>query len=178
LAAHKIDIFQTLKAIDERDMDFFANLSEEERKGFAPPVVLRWASAVDGKAAEHYIWLVNDRANINFHDIWEHPELQYKLLASCGAGGRQSHKWLSMTTAKKKKADTVRFFISSFWPDANDNEVEILLNQFTEESFEDFAFSSGRTPDEIQEVLESYGRLIGKAYKSKSKKSKSRGKAT
>jgi hypothetical protein len=171
VAAHKLDIFETLAAIDRRDKDFYSTLTEEARKGFAPPVVLRWASAVrDGPNSEHYIWLVNERVNVNFHDIWDHPELQYKLLASCGTGkNERNHQWVAMA-GKMKKADKVRTFIGQFWPDANDTELYILLNQFTDESFEDFVLSSGSTPDEIKEVMEAYGRLTGKAVKPKGKK--------
>lgn len=174
MAAHKLDIFETLAAIDKRDRDFYARLPEEMQKGFAPPVVLRWASAVEGPAAEHYIWLVNDRANVNFHDIWEHPELQFKLLASCGYGGRgQRHQWIPMV-GKKAKSDQVRTFLSQFWPDANDMELDILFSQFTDETFEDFVMSSGLAPDEAKEIMKAYGRLTGKtAAKPKGKKAKS-----
>lgn len=172
MAAHKLDIFETLSAIDKRKRDFYANLTEEEQKGFAPPVVLRWASAVtDGPESEHHIWLVNERANVNFNEIWQHPELQFKLLASCGSGRNQRHQWIPMA-GRKKKADGVREFVERFWPDANDFEIDILLNQFTDESFEEFVLGSGLTPEEIKEVLEAYGRLTGKAVKPKSKKSK------
>lgn len=170
MAEHKLDIFETLSAIDKRDKDFFSGLSDDQRKGFAPPVVLRWASSVnDGDISENYIWLVNERANINFHDIWEHPELQYKLLASCGSGKSQRHHWIPMV-GKRKKNDKVRNFISEFWPDANDFEIEILLNQFTDSSFEEFVFSSGATPQEIKEVMQEYDRITGKTTKTKGKK--------
>lgn len=172
MAAHKLDIFKTLAEIDLRNRDFYADLTEEEQKGFAPPVVLRWASAVrDGPQSEHYIWLVNERANVNFNDIWQHPELQYKLLASCGYGNRVKHEWVNMAP-RKKKFDGVREFIAKFWPDANETEIDILLNQFTDDSFEEFVLGSGSTPEEIKEVMEAYGRLTGKAVKPKSKKGK------
>ena len=67
-------------------------------------------------------------------------------------------------------SDKVRDFISQFWADANDFEIEILLNQFTDSSFEEFVFSSGATPQEIKEVMQEYDRLTGKTTKSKGKK--------
>jgi len=160
---HKLDMFNdVLPAIDRRNMSFFSGLSDEEKKGFAPPVVLRFASAVnDGPTSEHYLWLVNERANINFWDIADHPELQYKLIASCGYGRSQRHPWINMV-GKTKKTDRVRDFFSEFWPDANDRELDIIFSQFTDETFEDFVMSSGSTPDIIKEILEAYGRLTGK----------------
>ena len=165
--AHKLDIFETLAAIDRRDMNFFDNLTEDQRKGFAAPVILRWASAVrDGAASEHHIWLVNERANVNFWDLWEHPELQYKMMASCGYGRGQRHEWIPMV-GKKKKADEVLIYLAKYWPDANDYEIEIILNQFTDESFEDFVLSSGCSPEQAKEVIAAYGRLTGKVSKGK-----------
>lgn len=169
--AHKLDIFETLSAADRRDMGFYGRLDDDQRKGFAPPVVLRWMSALQGNDQELNIWLVNDRANINFHDIWEHPELQFKLLASCGGGKNQRHQWLPMAT-KKKRADKVGEFLLRFYPDANDAELDLLLNQFTDQTFEDFVLYSGSTPEDIKEVLEAYARLTGKAVKKAKGKSK------
>ena len=75
----------------------------------------------------------------------------------------------------KRKSDTVRDFLSEFWPDANDSEVDLLLCQFTGETFEDFVLSSGKTPDEITEVLKAYDKLIGKVAKTKGKKASGKG---
>ena len=173
MSNYKLDMFnEVLPAIDRRDMEFYDRLDDDQRKGFAPPVVLRFASALqsDGPLAEHYIWLTNERANIDFFNIWEHPELQFRLMASCGVGRSQRHKWIALPQ-KKRKADKVTEFISRYWPDANDAELDILLKQFTDESFEEFVQSSGCTPEDEKEVMEAYGRLTGKTKaKSPSKK--------
>lgn len=171
--AHKLDIFETLAAIDKRDLGFFSRLSDEEQKGFAPPVVLRWASAVsDGSTSEITAWLVNERVNINFWEIADHPELQFKLMASCGQGRGQRHQWVPMV-GRAKKSDRVRDFLIQFWPDANDTELDIIFGQFTDDTFEEFVLSSGEAPDTIKEVLEAYARLTGKA-KPKGKRAKSK----
>lgn len=171
MSNYKLDLFgEVLPAIDRRDMEFYDRLTDDQKKGFAPPVALRAASGLqyDGPLSEHYIWLINERANVDFYNIWEHPELQYRLLASCGVGRTQRHKWIA-NAPKGRKADKVTDFIGRFWPDANDAELSIIMKQFTDETFEDFVLSSGCTPDEAKEVMEAYGRLSGKA-KPKAKK--------
>jgi hypothetical protein len=171
LANHKLDIFETLNAIDKHDLDFYDKLEPEIKKGFAAPVVLRWASAVtDGSASEHYLISVNDRANKNFWELTDHPELQYKLLASCGLGRQSRHQWIPMV-GKGKSVDTINEFLSEFWPDANDFELKILINQFTDDTFREFVLFSGCTPERIQEILDAYDRYIGKSI-TKSKKRK------
>ena len=171
--AYKLDMFnEVLPAIDRRDMGFYDRLTDEQKKGFAPPVVLRFASSAQGAAAEHYMWLVNERANVNFWDISDHPELQYKLIASCGYGGKQYHPWINIV-GSKKKSDQVRTFLSEFWPDANDRELDIIFNQFTDDTFEDFVMSSGCMPDVAKEILEAYARLTGKVVAKPKAKRKS-----
>ena len=173
MSGHKLDIFETLAAIDRRDFDFYERLTDEQRKGFAPPVVLKWVAGVEGPLAEQYLWLTN-QANINFWDIYEHPELQFKLMASAGRGRNQRHKWIALPKSKAK-TDKVSMFLSQFWPDANDYELGIILNQYTSETFSDFVRSAGLTPAEEKEVIEAYERLSGKPVKKPKKASKKRG---
>jgi hypothetical protein len=170
VADYKLDIFETLRAIDNRNKDFYSNLSEDEQKGFAPPVVLRWASSTTNETAEFYLSVVNERANINFWDIAGHPELQYKLLAASGYGRRQGHQWIPNPGAKRK-SDKVRSFLAEFWTDANDMELDLILGQYTYDTFVEFVESSGCTPQREKEILEAYGKLVGKP------KGKSKGKA-
>ena len=45
----KLDVFKLLEAIDQRNFDFYVNLSNEEKKGFAGIVAMRWMSTVSDK---------------------------------------------------------------------------------------------------------------------------------
>lgn len=168
--AYKLDIFETLGAMDRRKFDFYGELDAEQKKGFAPPVALRWLSSIpNGEMAPVYIMLTNDRANINFYDIHDHPELQYKLMASCGLGRTQRHQWIPLS-GKKQKNDVVLEFLAKFFPEANVNELNLLLNQFTGDSFEEFVLNSGSSPDRAKEVLKAYGRDVGTDKKAKKSK--------
>ena len=42
MASFKLDIFKLLSTIDSSSSNIYASLSDEERKGFAPLVVMRW----------------------------------------------------------------------------------------------------------------------------------------
>lgn len=172
MSNYKLDIFETLASIDKRDFGFYDRLTEEQRKGFAPPVILKWVSGIqgDGNTAEQYIWLTN-QANINFWDIYDHPELQYKLMASAGRGRNQRHKWIPLPK-NGMKSDKVTKFLSQFWPDANDTEMKIILNQYTRETFIAFVYSAGLTPEEEKEIIDAYDRYAGKPKKAKKSESK------
>lgn len=149
----KLDIFQTLAAIDGHDLDYLDRVSEDERKGYAPPVVLRWTSAAQ-QNGEWYLVAAN-RANMYFHDIYEHPELQYKLTASCGAQRRTRHDWIPM--AKQRKVSKLHGFLSTYYPEANSMEIEIMLSKFDTATFNDFVDGTGMGVDD--------GKAIKKLFK-------------
>lgn len=171
--AYKLDIFETLTAIDKRNFEFYDKLDADQKKGFAPPVAMRWLSAVaDGQTSPLYIMLTNDRANINFYEIYDHPELQYKLMASCGYGRVHRHQWIPLS-GKKQQNDKVITFLEKFYPEANVNELHMLLNQFTKETFKEFVLGSGCTPEEEKEVIKAYERSGDKTKDKKPKTKKS-----
>ena len=164
----KLDIFETLAAIDTRDHGWLESLPEDQRKGFHPPVALRWASvAADGPLAEWYLTTLNHKVNRNFYKLT--PDLQFRLMAACGAGERQRHGWLDMPKGQHR-GDAVSEFLRRVWADANSLEIDILLSQFTRDSFQEFVEHSGATDVEIREVMTAYDRLNGHQVEEKPKK--------
>lgn len=161
MAEHKLDIFDALRAMDRRDGGWLERQPEENRKGFAPPVFLRWASAVkDGPEGEAMMILINERVNIGANEMMsQHPELLFRLAASCGLGP-QKHEWLGMP-ARKASSNAAAALIERFHPEANPREIEMLLRQFTPETFEGFVNESGCAPDEAKEAMKAYGKLHG-----------------
>jgi hypothetical protein len=150
--AHKLDIFDVMAAVDKRNKGFLEGQSPEARKGFAPPVALRWASTVQGPQAEAYLICVNEFANGNFHDLYEHPDLQFKLLTLAGSGKSQRHQWIPITK-QAKTATPVHTFVSQFYPLANHREIDMLVKRFTADSFQDFVHRSGCSPEEAKEII-------------------------
>jgi len=162
VAEYKLDIFEALRAMDTRDGGWLGRQPEEARKGFAAPVFLRWASAVqDGPAGEATIWLVNERVNIGALDMMgPHPELLFRLAASCGLGTRQRHEWLGMPS-RKATSNKARELVERFYPTANAWEIDMLLRQHTRDTFQQFVNETGCTPDEAKEAMKAYDRLSG-----------------
>lgn len=160
--AHKLDIFKTLDAIDQRDTGYLDRQTEEARKAFHAPVVMRWASGMqfDGEVSDYMLLTVNARANVNFYDIWEHPELQWKLLASCGIGARQKHKWID-AAKRLKTAEGLLGFLSKYWPEANEDELRLLVRQFTRETFLEFVDGCGLEAKDIEDAMTLYDRAMG-----------------
>ena len=146
---HSLDIFDTLRNIDMHNMGFYESLEETEQKGFAPSVVLRWMSSANKPYDEWFLSAANV-VNQHFFDLWEYPDLQYKLLALCGLGSNARHNWIP--NSKKGKGNTgLESLISKYWPEANELEISIILQKFAEEdSFEDFLDGIGLTNDDAK----------------------------
>lgn len=164
---------EVLPAIDRHDYEFLERQPEDARKGFSPPVVLRFASAAKGQYTDLMLLMVNGRANLDFYDLGAHPELQWRLLASCGLGVGMRHEWIAMPTSARSKG-TVHGFLWGYWPDASESEITFLLNQFTRETFIDFTKECGLHPADEKAALDAYDKYTGHAPKKKASKPKKR----
>lgn len=154
---YKLDVFEVLNAIDRRDMTFFDRLSEEERKGFSPYVVLRWLSSVNGPMAEHYLVLANELVNIDFQALKDYPDLIYRLMAACGAGRKQNRTgcWVKPPQRGKSPA-RLQAFLETQHPLASTQEIDMLLNLHTLETFEDLVYQTGCSDQEAAELIDAF----------------------
>ena len=148
---HKLDIFDTMAAIDKRDKGFLDRQSADIAKTFAPPVALRWASAVQGPQAAAYLILTNEFANQNFHDLREYPDLQYRLLTLAGCGRPQRHQWIPVAK-QGRSATALQEFVGRFYPLASTREIDLLIDLFTEETFDEFVNECGCAPEEAKDI--------------------------
>lgn len=88
--SEKLDIFEVLKNIDLRDITYFDDLTEQERKTIAPVVLMRWLS---GTRTKEQILMVNMFLNQYVFNLYNHPKLLYKLGVVSSTGPKQ-YKWL------------------------------------------------------------------------------------
>lgn len=176
MADYKLDIFKdVLPAINQHDYGFLARQDAEAQKGFHAPVVLRWASALKrpADAADYMLMLVNARANLDFFTIADHPELQWGLLASCGLNMPVSHEWINMP-ARARPTSALHAFIGQHWPEANEEEINLLIRGFTRDSFTEFLHRCGLSPTDEKAALEAYDRFHGIKVKSSGGKKKAK----
>lgn len=158
-AERKLDIFQLLRATDRRDGNWFANQSAEAQKEFAPPVVLRWAATVEGgQEGAYMLWMVNENVNVHMYDLYKHPELVYRLIASCGVGKPLKHQWIP---AHKRKGGENKAFelLAKMHPDSNDRELEMLMDKYTKETFSELVLDCGFQPADAKAVMKDYDKL-------------------
>ena len=93
------DLFKAIDAIDAKNYDWFATLTDEQRKKFVPYMITHWVSSVKktGVVGAYYVMSVDANANKYLFDehIMSHPELQWKMLCAASPGiGKQFHSWI------------------------------------------------------------------------------------
>jgi len=126
--AFKLDIFDLLSRINNpRAGDIYSQLSEDEKKGFAPLVVMRWMS---GTSDERQIMLLNEFVNPYVFALGKHPHLLMMLLQVASSKTPKRYQWLGIKS-KKKNQETMKVVADYF--DMSEREVK-TLNPFPPEA--------------------------------------------
>lgn len=146
MTTDKLHISNEMLQFDRKNRDFFDDLTPEEQKKFSPFIMIRWGSAVEGspELQAYYLMSTNERLNKNFFDIntTQHKKFQWLMATTVSPGmGKQYHKWLA---AGKKENNTKAFkFLQSVYPEAKDDEIELMLKVNTKDQLKDLARSHG-----------------------------------
>ena len=155
-AKPKLELNRVLAALDAKDRDFYDSLTEDERKGLSPFLMLRYASVVDHsmpEVAEYVLEATNRRVNPHFLDLKDHPKLQWLLLTTTSMGmGTMRHSWIKPLGGKKSSNDRLRNFLAEQFPSANSAELDILLATNSQEDILEYAASLGYQEKEISKL--------------------------
>jgi hypothetical protein len=166
----KLDIFKTLNAIDHKQGNFLNMITEQEKKSFVPLVVMQWMTGLSDKNpnTETNLRLVNELVNMNFWELYKHPELQYKLMTLCGDGKSYRRAWIPMAS-KESKHFIIRFMYDRM-PSASDKEIELLVKKMTFDDINDMLMSYAVDKDTQEKVIDSYAKLTGQLLPKKTRK--------
>lgn len=134
MTTRKITLWEVQQKADERNFDYYEKLSIEEKKQVALYPLMRGFSIVDAspEIQEYYLIMTNNIANKGFWNLSKYPELQWKLISSCGIGFKQKHKWISAgkRASKTPNIDELLFKVN---PKMNNEELEIVKSKLTKE---------------------------------------------
>lgn len=146
---YALDIFRVLKELNSENLNFWDQLSEEERKGFAPYTAIRWMSGTkDAKA----IILLNEFVNpYVFAFNSTHQELLMKLLASCGSGNPNTRtQWIP--EGKKGSNKPLSLKIICEYYEYSMREAKQSLSLLSNEDVVELAEELGWQKDEIKNL--------------------------
>lgn len=159
LSKPKLDLGQTLYALDTRNLDYYNNLSEDDRKSYVPLILMRFMSSApnQGELHEYHLLSVNEIVNQDFWTLSKHPELQHQLLSLCGIGKKQFHSWIP--GAKKLNSSKLQKFIFSVHPDLNSLEYGIFIKNNSVEEIEQLAKDYALDDKEIKDIVEQFEKV-------------------
>jgi hypothetical protein len=128
MATAKLDIQRELRAVDQKNYDFYANLTDDERKAFSPYILMRYTASVqmpDRDIQEWYLETTNEMVNKNHWDLSKnHKELLWKLFAATGTGVNCYHPYLA--AGKKEKANKIEKLLVELYPAMKMAEIKML----------------------------------------------------
>ncbi len=154
--SYKLDLSAVLQAIDRRDLKFYSGLSDEEKKAYAPLVLMRYMSSLtdQNRNAAYAVIATNDLVNIGFWNLTKHPELQHMLLCIAGLGGKQYRPWIPVK--RGKKLGKVDEWIHNTYPHLNQDEIAIIKRSHDAKSWVEFLKDGGASDAEIKELSEAW----------------------
>lgn len=157
---HNLDLIKTLSALDNGHRDYYTNLTAEEQKAYSPLVLMRYMSSLGDQSRnqQYAILATNDLVNIGFWNLSKHPELQHKLLCLVGVGGKQYRPWIA-AKSKRSRTRLVDEFILELYPGINRDEMDILKNTHTRESFTKLVMSAGKSDSDSKAILDDWKKI-------------------
>ena len=143
-----LSIAKEKEMFDHKVRDFYDDLSEEERKKFAPFLMIRWGSAVEGSRdmQEFYVISTNERLNKNFFNISssKHRKLQWLMATTVSPGmGSMRHNWIA---PKKKEAGagSIKKQLAELFPHYKPDEIDVMAAITTKKELDQYIKQHGR----------------------------------
>jgi hypothetical protein len=138
--APMLDMFKrVLPAADTRRKDFYADLTEEEAKGFSAWLIQRYLSSVESSqqdVIEHYLIMTNDLVNTNFSAVKD-PEMTWLLMSMVGVGKSMKHPYIAPGGGKRRKKSLFKEWLREQYPHLNDQELDIWISNLDKKSAKD-----------------------------------------
>jgi hypothetical protein len=153
----KLDIANEMRAFDRKDREFYDSLTDEEKKKFAPFLMIRWGATVEGAAdlQAYYLMSVNERLNKHFFDVsgTQHKKLQWLLASTVSPGmGTHRHTWLA---AKKREGSNNKSekFLRELYPHAKADDIALMAQLNDKKDLKELARAHGWDDKRIKEYL-------------------------
>jgi len=151
----KLSIKNEMAMVDGKVRGFYDELTPEERKKFSPYIMLKYTANVSGNVdlAEYYLRRCNETYNKDFFNIGRHPKLQWLCATTVSPGmGNTYHYWLK-TPKKDSTGSKERKFLQQLYPNAKEDELDMLVELNTKDDLKAVAEQLGWTDKEIKEAF-------------------------
>lgn len=145
MSDNKLDIFETLKHIDDFDVDHFSELTEDQEKTLQPLVVMRWLS---GTKDTKQITRINSVINPFVFSLHKEKKLLIRLLLCCST----SKKMYTWNKRKKQEKTTLRSQLIQEYYDCSVKESLIYEKSILLEDLISMAEELGYDNEQIKKL--------------------------
>jgi hypothetical protein len=163
------DLFDGLGQLGQRNMRWFDELSDEDKKGAHPFVLGRWMTGTSDQAQ---LVRLNTFFNPYCFSLGQEKALLFKLLAAAATGRNRRYNWIKAPGAKsstKLKVEAIEQYY-----DVTTREANLYADQVSAEDVLEMAELLGWDKDEINKLKKEVTNGSGSAEKPSSSKKKSR----
>lgn len=143
----KLDIIEVLNKIDDFSLDYFKQLTEEEKKSLPPYVLLQWLSNCK---SEEQVLRINSLLNYYVFDLGRHPDLLYKLALLSSDGKPKKYKWIKKGSRGKKYSTTIKI-LRKYYKCSSAAALE-YIPLLSYEDVEELALELGEQDDTLKKI--------------------------
>ena len=158
-----LDIKDEMFYADKKRFNWLDEQSPDLAKTFSPLVAMKWMSVVFSYNADEvgeHILNVNDFVNQGFWELSKHPDLQWRLMCATGCGTQQRHGWVPLASSRKKVSKVDQALLE-LHPHLNDEELAIMRDKFTVESFKQLLLDMAKNDADIKALVDEFKKTNG-----------------
>jgi hypothetical protein len=137
-------LFDALAALDRKDYNYYANLSEAQQQKFVPFMLIKYMSYLKGSSeiAGYYLRSTDYHANKYFfnENIMKNPKLQWLMLCASSPGlGKQFHPWMPQikerVSSLKENAvlKDIKDYYTKIYPKTDSETITEISTAFVQE---------------------------------------------
>lgn len=160
----KLPLSKVLFELDNRNINFYETLCDENKKEFQPFVLMRFMSSSSDSAEISKLSLIstNEFVNKHFWDLSKEKELFAKLLPASGLGFKLKHSWI--VNKKTKNTDIIYNLAKEYhkyvhnW-DANKTEINIFISKLSIDDIKEICHDLGKQQDETKKITNEFKKV-------------------
>lgn len=146
--AERVDIFRVLGAANEKQRNFFNELTPEEQKALQPFLVMRWMS---GTSTPLQIMMINEYPNRYVFPLQQHKSLLWNLLVSSNSGKKQKYVWNKLPAKIDPSRPMCTKVLMQYYKYSTKEAVE-ALRMLTREDVLQLAEELGMQQEDISKI--------------------------
>lgn len=149
--------FEILRQLDQKNYDFWNQLTDEQRKSVSPYMLLRWML---GTTNERQLIMANRLVNpLVFSLDSMHNEFLIKLLTVCSQNGPKNYKWTNIKQTIKKSGKTSALVIDVLKEYLNESSRHAIqaARLYAPEDIIEMALALGKEDAEIKKLKKELG---------------------